>query len=108
KMRDQIIVIEGYYDSMSVVPAIAPGAESACGIATMLELARIFKKNPPARTVWFVATSGHHLALQGIREYIHKHLDEMARYGFAETATSKQNAMTTGIWLALLLIIVGL
>jgi len=42
-LRDQIIVIEGYYDSMSVVPSLAPGAESACGIATMLELARIFK-----------------------------------------------------------------
>jgi hypothetical protein len=81
KLRNQIIVIESYYDSNSVVPALAPGAESACGIASLLELARIFKKNPPARTVWFVATSAHFQSLQGIREYLERHLPELERPG---------------------------
>lgn len=81
KLRNQIIVIESFYDSNSVVPSLAPGAESACGIASMLELARTFQKNPPARTVWFVATSGHFQSLQGIREYLERHLPELERPG---------------------------
>ena len=81
KLRDQIIVIESYYDSTSVVPSIAPGAESACGIAGMLELARIYKKHPPGRTVWFIATSGHYQSLVGIREYLEKHLPELQHPG---------------------------
>ena len=34
-MRDQIIVVQAYYDSISVVPALAPGADTACGIAAL-------------------------------------------------------------------------
>ena len=81
KLRDQIIVIESYYDSTSIVPSLAPGAENACGIASLLELAKIYKKNPPARTIWFVATTGHFQALQGIREYLEKHLPELQQPG---------------------------
>ena len=40
-MKDEIIVIEAYYDSMSVVPALSPGAEQACGIVAFLNLASI-------------------------------------------------------------------
>ena len=75
-MRSQVMVIETYYDSMSVVPGIAPGAESSSGIAAMLELARAFKAHPPSRPVMFVATDAHFLGLQGIREYIDRHVDE--------------------------------
>lgn len=81
KLRDQIIVIQAHYDSTSVVPSLAPGAESACGIASMLELARIYKKHPPARTVWFIATSGHFQSLQGMREYLELHLPELQKPG---------------------------
>ncbi len=72
----QIIVVESYYDSMSVVPTQAPGAESACGMAALLEVARAFKANPPKRTVWFVACGAHFLGLQGARTYVDKHLEE--------------------------------
>jgi ABC-type antimicrobial peptide transport system permease subunit len=102
-MKGQIIAVEGYYDSMSVVPALAPGAESACGIASLLELARIYKQNPPERTMYFVATSAHHLALQGIREFLENHIDEWAQPGLAEKYTSKDYARTTGIVLGGLL-----
>ena len=81
KFKDQIIVIESFYDSTSVVPSLAPGGENACGIAGMLELARIYKKHPPARTIWFVATSGHFQSLQGIREYLERHLSELEQPG---------------------------
>lgn len=81
QLRHQIIVIESFYDSTSVVPSLAPGGESACGMATLLELARIYKKHPPARTIWFVATSGHFQSLQGIREYLERHLPELQQPG---------------------------
>jgi ABC-type antimicrobial peptide transport system permease subunit len=101
KLKDQIIVIQGYYDSISVVPALAPGAESACGIAALLELARIYSRpeNRPGRTLYFVATSAHHLALQGIREFINAHIDEWARPSMAEKAVAKENAGRTAIYL---------
>ncbi len=81
KLRDQIILIHSYYDSISVVPGLAPGAESTCGVAAMLELARILKQNPPKRTVWFVATSGHFQSLAGMRAYIEQHLEEFRQLG---------------------------
>lgn len=72
----QIMIVESYYDSMSIVPTSAPGAESASGVAAMLELARAFKADPPKRTVWFVASGAHFLGIQGAREYVDRHLDE--------------------------------
>lgn len=107
KFKDQIVVIEGYYDSMSVVPSLAPGAESACGMATLLELARLYKAHPPARTVYFVATSAHHLALQGVREYVHNHIDAWTAPSVAEIATSKEYSGRYAIWLGLFLLIAG-
>ncbi len=76
----QVVVVESYYDSMSVVPTQAPGAEAACGIASLLEVARAFKANPPKRTVWFVAGGAHFLGLQSARIYIDKHLEEWQDY----------------------------
>ncbi|MEW6357440.1 MAG: FtsX-like permease family protein [Planctomycetota bacterium] len=73
ELRKDTILIESYYDSVSVVPGLAPGAESACGLAAMLELARWAVKHPPRRTLQFVATAGHFEALSGIREYAKKH-----------------------------------
>ncbi len=75
-MADQNVVIESYYDSMSVVPTQAPGAESADGMASLLELARAFKANPPKRTVLFVACGAHFLGIQGARTFIDQHLDD--------------------------------
>jgi hypothetical protein len=74
-LKNQCIVVESYFDSMSVVPSISPGAENACSIASMLEIARIFKANPPKRTVVFVATNAHFLGLLGVRQYVDQHLD---------------------------------
>jgi ABC-type lipoprotein release transport system permease subunit len=73
-LSSQKIVLEAYYDSISVVPTLAPGADAACGIATLLEMAKVFSANPPRRTVEFVATCGHFQALAGIREWAARHL----------------------------------
>jgi hypothetical protein len=74
-MADQNVVIESYYDSMSIVPTQAPGAESADGMAAMLEIARAFKSHPPKRTVMFVACGAHFLGIQGARSFIDAHVD---------------------------------
>ena len=73
-LRNDTIVLESYYDAMSVVPELAPGAEQASGITALLELARYFRENPPARTVVFLATSAHHLGLRGVDDFIQRYL----------------------------------
>ncbi len=69
-LKAEAIILEAYYDSISVVPAIAPGAENAVSIATLLRFAEIFAENPPKRSVIFLACSGHFSALAGAREFI--------------------------------------
>lgn len=86
KLRDQWIVVTAYYDSISVVPSLAPGAENATGIATMLELARLFKKYPPGRSVMFVANGAHFQALEGVRQFIERRLPEWSRPNVLERA----------------------
>ncbi|MBT6149178.1 MAG: FtsX-like permease family protein [Gemmatimonadetes bacterium] len=73
-LQNDVIVIESYYDAMSVVPALAPGAEQAAGVTAMLEMARYFREHPPARSVVFLATSAHHLAMRGIDDFIQRYL----------------------------------
>lgn len=69
ELSKEAIILEAYYDSISIVPRLAPGAENATGIAVLLELARLMKANPPARSVIFLACSGHFEALAGAREF---------------------------------------
>lgn len=74
ELKDEIIVIGAHYDAISVVPAVSPGANQAAGIAGMLEIARMMSRNPPARTVYFLATSGHYMATAGINAFIQRHI----------------------------------
>ena len=71
-LKDELVVITGYYDSMSVVPAMAPGADPTGGIATLLELARIFSQEEfrPGRSLLFVATDAHFQGLGGMRAFM--------------------------------------
>lgn len=73
ELREKIVVINAYYDAMSVVPAIAPGAEMACGIVGLMELAAYFSKHPPKHTLLFLASSGHHLGFRGICDFLGRH-----------------------------------
>ena len=72
QLKDEMIVISAYYDSMSVVPSMAPGAEPTSGIATLMELARIFRSQAfrPGRSVLFVATDAHFQGLSGMRAFM--------------------------------------
>ena len=73
KWKDQILVVQAHYDAMSVVPALAPGAESASGIAALLETARLLKEHGTRYTVLFLATPGHFQGLAGINDFLARH-----------------------------------
>ncbi len=73
ELKDQIVVINAYYDAMSVAPALAPGAEMACGIVALMELVDYFSDYPPARTVLFLASSAHHSGFRGICDFLRRH-----------------------------------
>ncbi len=70
KLAEELIMVDAFYDSTAMVFGKSPGADEACGIATLLEMARHLKENPPARSVLLIATSGHAQTLAGIRELI--------------------------------------
>jgi hypothetical protein len=77
------VIVSAYYDSMSVVPDLAPGAEAAGNMAAMLELARRFKADPPSYNVLFVANGAHHIALAGVRNFIAGHIIDSTGKGDA-------------------------
>jgi hypothetical protein len=68
-LGEQTLVVFAYYDGVSVVPALCPGAESACGVGTLLEIAELLVAHPPRRKVKFIAAPGHYQALSGVRDY---------------------------------------
>ena len=72
-LADETIIIESYYDGMSVVPALAPAAETTSGIAALLALAEHLVRHPPRRPVVLVATGAHFQAQQGIVHFLERH-----------------------------------
>ena len=72
-LQSETIVVQAYYDGISIVPARAPSAETAGSIAALLELARHLQRHPPARTVVLVATGAHFLAQRGIVDFLDRH-----------------------------------
>ncbi len=76
---DEEVVISAYYDSFSVVPSIAPGAEAACGAAALLEIARLWSESPPRRPVRLLFTSGHFRALAGMRHWVQRKAGDRRR-----------------------------
>ena len=70
--------ISSYYDSGSIAPSAAPGAQEALGIATLLELAKFLSQpgNRPVHSVPFVAFGAHHQGQGGMRfalDYLWNH-----------------------------------
>lgn len=96
-LKDEVITFTAYYDSISAVPSLAPGAEQACGIATLLEMARLFARQRPKRSVMFVATDAHAHALTGARKFFDLFGKETKRLPY-------QPAQPTGLakWLDLI------
>ncbi len=70
ELKEELVIIEGFYDSTAHVLGASPGADEAGSIATLLAYARSLKENPPERSVLLVASSGHSQTLSGMREMI--------------------------------------
>ena len=68
-LRQEAVLLTAWYDAVSPVPALAPGAEQASGAAALLELARGLAERPPARTVVLLWTAGHFQNLAGMRHF---------------------------------------
>ena len=68
--QDQLVLLEAFYDSSVLVAGQSPGADEACGVATLLQFARLMKDQPPQKTVLLVATAGHAQSLAGMRELV--------------------------------------
>lgn len=70
KAKEQRVYLSAYADSMSIVPALSPGADSACGLAALMELARLAVQQKERRPMTFMVTAAHFIALQGEREWV--------------------------------------
>ncbi|MEC7842633.1 MAG: ABC transporter permease [Candidatus Latescibacterota bacterium] len=73
ELTDEVVVVQTYYDGISVVPKDNPAAESAAGTAAVLELARYLRDHPPGRTVALLLTGSHFLGYQGLTEWFDNH-----------------------------------
>jgi hypothetical protein len=67
-LEEQSVLVEAFYDSTAWVTGLSPGADEALSVATLLNVARYLRDNPPGRTVILVATSGHAQTLAGLRD----------------------------------------
>ena len=70
ELKENLLIIEAFYDSTSFVTGKSPGADEAVSIANLLILAEQFSQRPPQRSILLVATSGHAQALHGMRDLI--------------------------------------
>ncbi len=73
QLAEETVIIEAYFDGISMVPALAPSAEMASSIAALLELARYLRAHPPTRTVILVATDAHFQGQRGIADFLDRH-----------------------------------
>jgi len=69
-LKAELVVLDAFYDSSSNVLGIAPGADEATSIASLLAAVRELAKNPPERPVLFLATVGNGQGLAGMREFV--------------------------------------
>lgn len=64
------IAILAPYDSVSIVPELAPGADAAVDACVALNLLRHFARHPPARPLLFAFVDGYVVNQLGVREML--------------------------------------
>ncbi len=74
RLSKQQVVLQAYYDSISITPTRAPGAENASSIAALFQLIKVFKQHPPKRSVVFLATAGHFEGLAGAKNFVRERI----------------------------------
>jgi len=66
----QSLVFNAYYDSISIVPDLSPGAEQSSGAATLLELAHFLSGKEFDRPIYLLFTGGHGQSLSGMTHFV--------------------------------------
>ena len=69
----QRIVVEAYYDGISIAPSLAPAAEAAASAAALLELARHLHEHPPERNVLLLFAGAHFQSRSGVVDFLDRH-----------------------------------
>jgi hypothetical protein len=59
------VLLSAHYDSYSIAPGSAPGAQEAIGISALLEIAKYLVTNKPKYSVIVAAFDAHHHNLEG-------------------------------------------
>jgi hypothetical protein len=80
KWEDETVLLSSFYDAISIVPSLAPGAENATGIAALLETAKALKDNPPKYSVMVMANGSHFQGLAGINDFLFRHSRESEHF----------------------------
>jgi hypothetical protein len=70
KPSRELVHLQAYKDSASVVPELSPGANSAGNLVLMLRLLDQFQKAGPARPVLMSVVNGHANGLKGEQEFV--------------------------------------
>ncbi|MFH1377661.1 MAG: FtsX-like permease family protein [Planctomycetota bacterium] len=106
KAKDELVVLNAHYDSYSIVPSLAPGADQAMGAAMLLDLARYMLLrtsasdaapefgNLPERSLLILFNAAHHNSLQGVREFFRVEADSYRLLKRAQAANSDSNNAT--------------
>ncbi|MEE2658947.1 MAG: FtsX-like permease family protein [Candidatus Latescibacterota bacterium] len=79
-LKDEVVLVEAYYDGTSVVPSVSPSAEAASSISVLLELARHLQAQPPGRTVALLAAGSNFQGYRGLFEWFDKHARKVAPF----------------------------
>ncbi len=74
RLSKQQVVVQAYYDSISVAPTAAPGAENACSLSAMYQVIKAVLDQKPKRSITFLATSGHFQALSGSKWFVRERI----------------------------------
>ena len=87
--------ISAYYDSGSIAPSAAPGAQEAISIAVLLELAKYLSQHKPVHSVLFVAFGAHHQGqgdIQFALDYLWNHGWMRAAYDSGQPGVTPKGA----------------
>lgn len=68
-LQGEVQVVEAFYDTRSIIPGRAPGADESLSLATLLQTTETLGRTPPRRTTLLLATAGHAQNLAGMRQF---------------------------------------
>lgn len=67
----QLVHVQAYKDSLSIVPELSPGAGSAANLVLMMRLIERYREQLPARPILFSVVNDHTNALLGEQNFAH-------------------------------------